>query len=733
MRRFNIASIPGRIITAILAIGCLAGSYYAMTTGLSQLTEARQLERLPETPVGALTTGPYVIAGEVTDQLGTLETPYSKTEAVYYRYKLEEEYRDSDGDLRIRTLDSGSRGRDFLLRDQTGSVTVAAGGNLQSAEWALDRTYRQQSGRRIYSEWALVPGNTARVIGQYNSNTASISFAGLEDFSLPAMVSRNTLAADSGDRFFEAAIRISIATGLLALGVALLLPLVKIHRFWVYVLVMTVTVSGTLSVLGINKLRQEWSAIANLYETRYQQIDEAGNPSLVLADVAALQQLIRQSTSGWLDRWMFRSVVQNRLPVPELDERTANMAQSIVASQPEGRYQHAWTSRGLAAASIIAALLLLWLSIRTVKFKRLIEAVPTSSTRGLSFGLSELKAMVDVDDDHPPLRDPLKNEKCVAFDYKVEEKRGSGKNAKWRVIEHRQKSVPFWLEDSEGKVLVQPDGAKIEYPQYQSEREGDRRYTVRFLDTFVNVYCLGFAGLDRDRPDRLTIQKDEASPFLISGNEEEDIVLDRGARGFAGIALTLGLFLFATTALFAADGGFSPDNLILSALTVPFVLLIYTGILHYNDIVFLKNRVDRAAANIDTILQQRHDLWPNLENVVKASLAHEKQLLKAIAQLRNADPAEMNSSGQADKLIQFEKKVTNALQARIEGYPDLKNNEVIQKFMSIMAETENYLSLLRNSYTESAMIYNTRIQSFPDVILTKLFRFREAVQFGSEA
>lgn len=53
--------------------------------------------------------------------------------------------------------------------------------------------------------------------------------------------------------------------------------------------------------------------------------------------------------------------------------------------------------------------------------------------------------------------------------------------------------------------------------------------------------------------------------------------------------------------------------------------------------------------------------------------------------------------------------------------------------MSIMAETENYLSLLRNSYTESAMIYNTRIQSFPDVILAKLFRFGEAAQFGSEA
>lgn len=726
MRRFNIASTPGRIITAAIALACLAGSYYAMTTGLRQLTEARQLERLPETPIGALTTGPYAIAGEVTDQSVTITTPYSGTDAVYYRYKLEEEYRDSDGDLRIRTLASGTRGGAFELRDSTGSVTVDPGPDLTATEWHLDRTYRRQSGRKIYSEWALVPGHSARVIGQYSGKTGEITFSGLEAYSLPTMVSRNTLAVDSGDRLFGAAIRISVATGLLALGIALLLPLMKIHRFWIYVLAMTIAVSGTLSALGINKLRQEWSAIAALYEARYQQIDDAEARSLVLADVAALQQLIRRSTSGWLDRWMFQSVVENRLPVPELDEQTASIAQQIVARQPEGRYQHTWTSRGLAAASIIAALLLLWLSIRTVKFKRLIEAVPTSSTRGLSFGLSELKAMVDVDDSRPALRDPLKHQKCVAFDYKVEEKRGSGKNEKWHVIEHRQERVPFWLDDNAGRVLVQPEGAKIEYPQYHSETRGDRRYTVRFLDTFVNVYCLGFAGLDREQPDHLTIQQDGASPFLISGNEEDNIVLDRGARGFAGIALTLGLFLFSSTALFAADGVFSPDNLILSALAVPLVLLIYSGILHYNDIIFLKNRVDRAAANIDTILQQRHDLWPNLEKVVKASLAHEKQLLKAIAQLRNANPAEISSKGQTEKLIRFEKKVTNALQARIEGYPDLKNNEVIQKFMVIMAETENYLALLRNSYTESAMIFNTRIESFPDVILAKLFRFKSA-------
>lgn len=729
MRRFNPASMPSRIIMAVLALACLAGSYHLMQTGLNQLAQARQIERMPETPIAALTKGPYVIAGQAGEDMGTLITPYSNTEAVYYRYKLEEEYRDSDGDLKIRTLESGQRGESFLLRDASGAVTIAPGHDLSAIEWSLERSYRSQTGRKIYSEWALAPGDTVRVIGRYSRENRELVFTGLDTFNLPALVSGFTLDVDGGDRLFNAAIRISIATGLLALGLALLLTAAKIHRFWVYVLVMCVAISGILSALGVAKLNQEWSAIATLYESRYQQLNGAEDNSLVLADVAALQQLIRQSTSGWLDRWMFRRVVEKRLPMPELDASTEARAQQIVESQPRGRFQHTWTSWGLSAGSSVLAVILLFFAIRTVKFKRLIEAVPTSSTKGLCFGLSELKGMVDVDDLHPPIHDPLRNEKCVAFDYKVEERRGSGKNEKWHTIEHQTECVPFWLDDNQGRVLVQPDGANIEYPKHHSETRGERRYTVRLLDTLVNVYCLGFAGLDQGQPDRLTLQQDDGAPFLISTHEEDEIVLARGAGGFVGTAVSLGLFLFAATALFAADGNFSPDNLLLSALTVPLVLCVYIGILHYNDIVFLKNRVDRARANIDTILQQRHDLWPSLEKVVKASLAHEKQLLKAIAQLRNANPAEIHNAGQVDKLIGFEQKVTRAMQARIENYPDLKNNAVISQFMTIMAETENYLSLLRNSFTESAMIYNTRIQSFPDLILARLFRFRAAKQF----
>lgn len=718
-----------QIIIALLGLACLAGSYHLMQTGLDELSQARQMERMPQTPIAALTNGPYVIAGETGKSLSILTTPYSGSEAVYYRYKLEEEYRDSDGDLRTRTLDSGQRGVDFLIRDSSGRATIAPGHELSDIEWNLERTYSSRNGDKIYSEWALRPGEHVRIVGRYDHGIQKMVFTGLEAFSLPALVSGFTLDIDGGGRLFSAAIRISVATGLLALGVALLLIAVEIHRFWVYVWMMSLAVSGTLSVLGVSKLNQEWQGIATLYESRYQHLntdtDKGEITPFVLADLSALRQLIHKSTSGWLDRWKYRTLVEKRLPMPELDASTAAKARQIVESQPGVRFQHTWTSRGLSAVSAVLAIILILVAIRAVKLKRLIEAVPTSSTRGLSFGLAELKAMVDVDEAYPPVHDPLRNEKCVAYDYTIEEKRGSGKDAKWHITEHQEKRVPFWLEDNEGRVLVYPEGASIAYPKRHSEIRDDKRYTVRLLDTLVNVYCLGFAGLDHRQPDRLALQKDGDSPFLITTKKEEDIILSQGTGGLTGTALSLGLFLFSATVLLAADGSFSPDNLLLSALAVPLVLCAYLGVLHYNDIVFLKNRVDRAGANINTILQQRHDLWPNLEKVVKTSLAHETALLQAIARLRSANPAEMNSVEQMDKLLGAEKQVTTTLLARIEGYPDLKNNTVISKFMNIMSETENYLALLRNSYTESVMIYNTRIQSFPDLILAKLFRFRQ--------
>jgi len=733
MARISLVSTKGRLLLGILAIVCLTGSYHLMQNGLSRLAEARQMERLPVTPLGALAHGPYLVDGTITDTLGTKATPYSGTAAVYYRYQLQEEYRDSDGDKRTRTLESGGWQEAFQLTDHSGTAVVNPLADGETIEWNVHRTYHHRVGDLIYSEWALRPGDRATVIGQYRSGQPQLVFEGLSGFSLPALISTEAVDIEGGERMFGAGIRISIATGLLALGLALALTMLKIHRLWVYVVAMTFVVSGTLSWLGVSRLNLEWSAIAELYEGRYAQLSHAETQPLLLADVAALEQLIRRSTSGRLDHWMFQTVVAQRLPAPELDSETAALAQELVDNKSSGRIKRGWLGLLLAAGGAVLAALLMLMAVRSVKLKRLIEAVPTSGSQGLSFGLSELKGRVETDDQFPPLQAPLTNEDCVAFHYKVEEKSGSGKNRSWRTVESRTEQTPFWLQDDQGRVLVYPQGATIEYPKVHAETKGNRRYTVRLLDTITNVYCLGFAGLDKERPDHLSIQQDPGAPFLISAKEEDHIVLNRGARGFIGIAISLGLSLFTATTLLVTDGSFSPDNLLVSALIVPLVLCLYVGILHYNDIVFLKNRVQRARANIDTVLQQRHDLWPALENAVKAAMAHEKQLMIRIAQLRADPTASMDSTAAVERTIQQEQAATRALKARIEDYPEMKNHEVVKRFMAIMAQTENYLSLLRNSYTDSAMIYNTRIQTLPDLLLAWLFRFKPASQFQKEA
>lgn len=732
MARIGLASTPGRIVLTILALVCMAGSWHLMQQGLGQMAEARQMDRLPITPLAAVVDGPYLVEGTASGELGTRKTPYSATPAVYFRYRLQEEYRDSDGDRRTRTLDSGRWGDAFQLTDQSGSITLNPAINTADVEWSLGRTFQRREGDLIYSEWALRPGDITYAVGRFSPQHHALVFDGLRSFNLPALISTHPLDAKGGERLLSAGIRIAIATGLLALGLALALTALKIHRLWVYMLIMTVSVSGTLSWLGVSRLTEEWNAIATLYEGRYRQFQSDKASTLVRADLAALEQLIRHSTSGWLDRRMFQKAVAQRLPMPELDDQAAAMAKAAVERKQPARLDYALPGLLATIGAGLLGLFLMYLAIKTIKLKRLIEALPTSSAGGLSFGLSELKGRVETDGRHPPLRDPLKNEACVAYHYTVEERRGSGKDEKWKTIESRKEQAAFWLEDDHGRVLVNPEGATIEYPKIHTETRGDRRYTVRLLDTPANIYCLGFAGLDNQQPDQLRIQQDQDSPFLISAKEEDHIVLNRGARSFVSIAASLGLFLFTATSLLAADGRFSPDNLLLSALMVPLVLCLYLGVLHYNDMVFLKNRVNRARANIDTILQQRHDLWPMLENTVKAAMAHEKQLMTHIASLRAEPPASMESAANVEQTLAREQAATQVLKARIEDYPEMKNHEVVGRFIAIMADTESYLALLRNSYTDSAMIYNTRIQTLPDLLLAWLFRFRPVSQFSKD-
>ncbi len=148
----------------------------------------------------------------------------------------------------------------------------------------------------------------------------------------------------------------------------------------------------------------------------------------------------------------------------------------------------------------------------------------------------------------------------------------------------------------------------------------------------------------------------------------------------------------------------------------------------YNRLVVLKNRVKNAWANIDTLLQRRSDLIPNLVNTVKGYASHEKDLLVKLTQARSAV---MNS-----KTIKEKAKASNMLSntlkslfAVAENYPNLKANENFMQLQEQLVTTEDKIAYARQYYNEAVMQYNNAIQVFPTNILASMFNFKQKDSF----
>jgi len=91
--------------------------------------------------------------------------------------------------------------------------------------------------------------------------------------------------------------------------------------------------------------------------------------------------------------------------------------------------------------------------------KRLIESTPSSPVRSLAVGLVEVSGRAQPEADL--LRAPFSGIPCVLFSYEIEERRGSGKNARWKTIAKGMSEQPFFVHDATGRVLVVPFGAQL--------------------------------------------------------------------------------------------------------------------------------------------------------------------------------------------------------------------------------------------------------------------------------
>jgi len=148
----------------------------------------------------------------------------------------------------------------------------------------------------------------------------------------------------------------------------------------------------------------------------------------------------------------------------------------------------------------------------------------------------------------------------------------------------------------------------------------------------------------------------------------------------------------------------------------------------YNRLVNLKHNVSKAWSNIDVLLKQRHDELPKLVATCKEYMKYEQETLDKVISARSRvfqarEAGDVGALGAAEGALRLG---LGQLFALAEDYPDLKANENFQHLQARISGLENQIADRREFYNESVNRNNIGIEEFPDLIVARLFNFREA-------
>ena len=148
----------------------------------------------------------------------------------------------------------------------------------------------------------------------------------------------------------------------------------------------------------------------------------------------------------------------------------------------------------------------------------------------------------------------------------------------------------------------------------------------------------------------------------------------------------------------------------------------------YNGLVMLKNSIRKNWSNIDVLLKQRTDLIPNLIETVKGYMKYEKKVIKQVTDSR----VEMMGATRLVDKAKANDDLSEALKtlfALSENYPQLKANDTFLKLQEELSSIENQIADRRELYNDSVNIYNTRIESIPDMVFAKLLGYGKEEYF----
>ena len=162
----------------------------------------------------------------------------------------------------------------------------------------------------------------------------------------------------------------------------------------------------------------------------------------------------------------------------------------------------------------------------------------------------------------------------------------------------------------------------------------------------------------------------------------------------------------------------------------------FWGVGIYNGLVTARNAYKNAFAQIDVQLQRRFDLVPNLVEVARKYMAHERETLEAVIAARSAAQSGLSAAkanpGDPEAMAQLAaaQGQLNAglgrLLAVAEAYPDLKANQNMMQLTEELTSTENKVAFARQAYNDAVMGYNNRREAFPGNLFAGMFGFAAA-------
>ena len=156
----------------------------------------------------------------------------------------------------------------------------------------------------------------------------------------------------------------------------------------------------------------------------------------------------------------------------------------------------------------------------------------------------------------------------------------------------------------------------------------------------------------------------------------------------------------------------------------------------YNRLVRSRNEIANAFAQIDVQLKRRYDLIPNLVDVARKYVQHERETLEAVIAARNtaksasdaararpADAARIGALAGAEGALVGAMK---QLAVVVEAYPELKADATLRDLSEELGHTENRIAFARQAFNDSVLDYNNTAQQVPTNIVAGVFSFKPA-------